>query len=73
MDNIVSLFLYIYPKFIYKILKIYMNNIVIYTKIYIKYDKHLYFFLYILSLFYIKIPKNKEIFWKKLTYVPHVS
>ena len=41
MDNIVSLFLYIYPKFIYKILKIYMNNIVIYTKIYIKYDKNL--------------------------------
>ena len=62
MDDIVSLFLYIYPKFIYKILKIYMNNIVIYTKIYIKYDKHLYFFLYILSLFYIKIPKYKEIF-----------
>ena len=73
MDNIVSLFFKVYPKFIYKILKIYMNNIVIYTKIYIKYDKHLYFFLYILSLFYIKIPKNKKIFWKNLTYVPHVS
>ena len=62
MDNIVSLFFKVYPKFIYKILKIYMNNIVIYTKIYIKYDKHLYFFLYILSLFYIKIPKNNKFF-----------
>ena len=53
MDNIVSLFLYIYPKFIYKIFKIYMNNIVIYTKIYIKYDKHLYFFfIYFIPILY---------------------